>query len=214
MTTPEDVLAQITRFGVMPVIVAQHTSDADVLGEGLVSGGLPVAEVTLRTPAAGSVLDALAQRGDILVGAGTVTTAEQVDVAADLGATFIVSPGIDPDIVERCQKLGVLPLPGVATASELQLAVRLGLATVKLFPAALLGGPSAIDALSAPFPGMRFLPSGGIRLSDVADYLARPSVAAVCGSWMVGPAVIASGPVDIAAAVAETVAIAGEARGR
>jgi 2-dehydro-3-deoxyphosphogluconate aldolase/(4S)-4-hydroxy-2-oxoglutarate aldolase len=169
----------------LPVVIADDTGCGFALREALIGGGLPVAEVTLRTPAALDVIRVLAERGDILVGAGTVLSPAQVDQAVDAGATFIVSPGLSHAVVERCHERGVLPLPGAVTATEVQAALELGLDTVKFFPAESAGGPRAITALAAPFAGISFIPTGGISAANVDSYLALPSVAAVGGSWMV-----------------------------
>ncbi len=141
--------------------------------------------MTLRTPAAPDVIRVLSERGDILVGAGTVLTAAQVDTAVEAGATFIVSPGLSRAVVERCLERGVLPIPGTVTATEVQAALELGLDTVKFFPAESTGGAPAIAALAAPFAGVSFIPTGGITAANLDTYLALPSVAAVGGSWVV-----------------------------
>jgi 2-dehydro-3-deoxyphosphogluconate aldolase / (4S)-4-hydroxy-2-oxoglutarate aldolase len=178
-------LAHLRMHAVLPVIVADDHDCAASLGDALVAGGLPVAEVTLRTPAALDVIRVLAQRTDILVGAGTVLTAEQVDAAAEAGAAFIVSPGLSRAVVERCFERGVVPIPGAVTATEVQAALELGLDTVKFFPAESAGGASAIAALAAPFATVSFVPTGGISTANVDSYLVLPSVIAVGGSWMV-----------------------------
>jgi 2-dehydro-3-deoxyphosphogluconate aldolase/(4S)-4-hydroxy-2-oxoglutarate aldolase len=170
---------------VLPVVVTDDPDCAASLGDALVAGGLPLAEVTLRTPAAPDVIRALVQRGDILVGAGTVLTVAQVDTAVDAGAAFIVSPGLSRAVIERCFERGVPPIPGAVTATEVQAALELGVNTVKFFPAESAGGANAISALAAPFAGMSFVPTGGINASNLDSYLALPSVVAVGGSWMV-----------------------------
>ncbi|HEY5050615.1 MAG TPA: bifunctional 4-hydroxy-2-oxoglutarate aldolase/2-dehydro-3-deoxy-phosphogluconate aldolase [Acidothermaceae bacterium] len=178
-------LDQLRMHVVLPVVVADDRDCATPLGNALVAGGLPVAEVTLRTPAALDVIRVLAQRADILVGAGTVLTADQVDAAVDAGAAFIVSPGLSRTVVDRCFEHRVLPLPGAATATEVQAALELGLDTVKFFPAESAGGANAISALAAPFADVSFVPTGGINVSNLDSYLALPSVVAVGGSWMI-----------------------------
>ena len=170
---------------VVPVVVLDEVEGADGLGRALVTGGLPVAEVTLRSPGASAVLEALAARGDVLVGAGTVVSAEQVDVAVDAGARFVVSPGVSASVVRRCQDRDVPVVPGVSTATEVIAALDLGLSTVKLFPAEACGGLRTLAALAAAFPQVRFLPTGGITAALAPSYLAHPAVAAVGGSWMV-----------------------------
>ena len=184
-------LAAIEAAGVVPVVVLDDEADADFIGGVLTEGGLPVAEVTFRTRHAEAGLRTLAARGDVLVGAGTIVTVEQAKRAVDSGAAFLVSPGLDADVVQAAADLGVPVLPGIATASELQAAVRLGVDTVKAFPARLLGGPPFLHALAGPFPQVRFMPSGGITASDVAAYLRLESVFAVGGSWMVDSTLVA-----------------------
>ena len=190
---------------VLPVVVADDRECAVSLGDALVAGGLPLAEVTFRTAAAPDVIRVLAQRGDILVGAGTVLTPDQVDTAVDAGATFIVSPGLSRAVVTRCLERGVLAIPGAVTATEVQAALELGLHTVKFFPAESAGGPAAISALAAPFAGVSFVPTGGINATNIDSYLALPSVAAVGGSWMVPRSLVHShdvaGLVDLIASV-------------
>jgi len=178
-------LAQLRTHAVLPVIIADDRDCADSLGDALVAGGLPLAEVTLRTPAALDVIRVLAQRTDILVGAGTVLTADQVDASVDAGAAFIVSPGLSRAVVGRCLDRAVLPIPGAVTATEVQAALEFGLDTVKFFPAESAGGSAAISALAAPFASMSFVPTGGVNDSNLDSYLALPSVIAVGGSWMV-----------------------------
>jgi 2-dehydro-3-deoxyphosphogluconate aldolase/(4S)-4-hydroxy-2-oxoglutarate aldolase len=179
------LLAALSRHRLVPVVVIDDARSADALGDALVSGGLPVAEVTFRTDAGVEALRRLADRGDLLVGAGTVLTPAQVDEAVEAGAAFVVSPGLSRPVVERCLELGVLPLPGAVTATEIQAALELGLTTVKFFPAESSGGAAAVRALAAPFGGVTFMPTGGIGPANLSDYLALPAVRAVGGSWMV-----------------------------
>lgn len=193
MLADDAFLETLERVRLVPVVVLDDAADADPLAEALVDGGLGVAEVTFRTDAARDAIDAIASRGDVIVGAGTVLTPEQVDLAVDAGASFVVSPGLSPAVVERCRKRGVPTLPGAVTATEIQAALELGLTTLKFFPARSSGGPEAIAALAAPFPGVRFVPTGGIGVDDCLDYLALPSVVAVGGSWMVPKAMIRAG---------------------
>jgi 2-dehydro-3-deoxyphosphogluconate aldolase / (4S)-4-hydroxy-2-oxoglutarate aldolase len=180
-----DVLPALSAARLVPVVVLDDAADAEALAGALVAGGLPVAEVTFRTAAAQDSIRAMAARGDILVGAGTVLTVTQVDQAVAAGARFVVSPGLSRAVVQRCQEHGVLALPGAVTASEVMAALELGLTTVKFFPAGTSGGAAAIKALAAPFGDVRFVPTGGVGPKNLADYLALPCVAAVGGSWMV-----------------------------
>jgi len=184
-TSTTDVLKALSAARLVPVVVLDDAADADALAGALVAGGLPVAEVTFRTAAAADSIRAMTARGDILVGAGTVLTAEQVDQAVAAGASFVVSPGLSRAVVERCGEHGVLALPGAVTATEIQAALELGLTAVKFFPAGTSGGPAAIKALAAPFGNVQFVPTGGVGPGNLADYLAIPAVAAVGGSWMV-----------------------------
>jgi 2-dehydro-3-deoxyphosphogluconate aldolase / (4S)-4-hydroxy-2-oxoglutarate aldolase len=152
---------------VLPVVVADDPDCAVPLGDALVAGGLPLAEVTFRTRAAPDIIRALAERGDIVVGAGTVLTPAQVDTAVEAGAVFIVSPGLSRAVVDRCFERGVLAIPGAVTATEVQAALELGLDVVKFFPAESAGGTAAISALATPFAGVSFVPTGGINASNL-----------------------------------------------
>jgi 2-dehydro-3-deoxyphosphogluconate aldolase / (4S)-4-hydroxy-2-oxoglutarate aldolase len=197
MTTaiPAELTARelLTRCPLVPVVVLDRAEDAVPLGEALLAGGITGVEITLRTAAG---LDAIALAAqclpDLTVGAGSVLTPDHVDQVVDAGAKFVVSPGLHAPVIARCVQRSVPALPGVATASEVMTAVNLGLAEVKFFPAGLLGGPAAIKAMSAPFPGMSFLPSGGVGPDNLSDYFALPCVPAVSGSWMVDPGLIRS----------------------
>ncbi len=203
-----DVLSALCAARLVPVVVLDDAADADPLAAALVAGGLPVAEVTFRTAAAEDSIRAMSARGDMLVGAGTVLTAAQVDLAVAAGASYIVSPGLSRAVVERCQEHGVLALPGAVTATEVQAALELGLSTVKFFPAGTSGGAPAIAALAAPFGGVRFVPTGGVGPKNLHEYLAIPAVAAVGGSWMVPRASVAAGDfAGITRLTAEAVAL-------
>lgn len=183
MTSP--VLEQIAALRVVPIIVIDDARDAPALGEALASGGLPVAEITLRTPLAVEAIERMATaHPDVIVGAGTVRTPEQVTAAVDAGARFLVSAGLDADVVRAAQAADVPILPGAVTPTEVQAATRLGITTVKFFPAGALGGPSTIRSLAGPFPEVRFVPTGGVDLDTMASYLAVPEVPACGGSWM------------------------------
>ena len=182
------ILEQIHRLAVIPVVVLDDADSAPALLEALKAGGLPAAEFTFRTAAAvDAIRAACTAHPDALIGAGSVTLPEQVDAAIDAGARFVVSAGLDDDVVRRTVGRGATPLPGCATASELMRAIRLGLDCVKFFPAEALGGIRMIRALAAPFPGLRFVPTGGIEPANVDAYLTDPRVLAVGGSWMVRP---------------------------
>ncbi|MFE2971259.1 bifunctional 4-hydroxy-2-oxoglutarate aldolase/2-dehydro-3-deoxy-phosphogluconate aldolase [Streptomyces sp. NPDC059340] len=178
---------------VMPVLTVPDPATAGPLAEALAAGGSRCAEVTFRTPDAAHVLKTMAAHGGLAVGAGTVLTAGQVERAVAAGARFVVSPGYDEDVVAACRELGVPVVPGIATPTELMRALRAGITTVKLFPAEALGGLPALRALAAPFPGVRFVPTGGIGPGQLSGYLAEPAVLAVGGSWMATPALLEDG---------------------
>ena len=180
----------------MPVVVLDDALDAEPLAQALIDGGLPLAEVTFRTEAARDAIARMAERGDMLVGAGTILTPRQVDLAVDAGAAFIVSPGLSRAVVERCAERGVAVLPGAVTATEVQAALEMGLTALKFFPARASGGVEAVVALSAPFGDVRFVPTGGIDADDCATYLGLECVIAVGGSWMVPRRAIAEGEFD------------------
>ena len=204
------VLHALGAARLVPVVVLDDAAHADDLAAALVAGGLPVAEVTFRTAAAADAIRAMVARGDVLVGAGTVLSPAQVDQAVAAGARYVVSPGLSRAVVERCHEHGVLPLPGAVTATEVQAAVELGLEAVKFFPAATAGAAPAIRALSAPFTGMRFVPTGGIGPQHLTDYLAIDVVAAVGGSWMAPRDLVAAGAFpEITRRTAAAVALAG-----
>ncbi len=194
MTDP--LLERVCEQRVIPVVVIDDLATAAPLGRALASAGAGAVEVTLRTAAAEGALAVLAERGDLLVGAGTVVRPEQVDAATRAGAQFVVSPGLSARVVERCRDLGVSIVPGVATASEVMAALALDLSLLKLFPAEACGGIALVRALGGPFPGVRFIPTGGIDAANAGDYLRLASVAAIGGSWMVAQALLAAGNYD------------------
>ena len=177
--TPPRTLVEI-----IPVVEIDDPDDAAPLAAALLAGGVTVLEITLRTPAALEAISRVASTTEMTVGAGTVLDSNQANAAAAAGAQFVVSPGLDDAVVERTQQLGLRPVPGVATASELQHARRLGLGLVKVFPAKQLGGADFIAALSAPFPDMQFMPSGGVGLDNAAAYAAVSSIASLGTSWV------------------------------
>ena len=187
-------LETITRVGIVPVITIDDAARAVDLASALAAGGIDCAEITLRTPAGLAAIAAIAEAlPDFTVGAGTVLTADDVTRVTDAGARFVVSPGFDDEVVDHARELGVLPVPGVATATEVQRALRAGVDHLKLFPAAQLGGRAMIDALAAPFATVRFLPSGSVSAANMAHYRESPEVFAVSGSWMATRAMIAAG---------------------
>ena len=190
--TEHDVLRAVLGGRVVPVVVLEELETAVPVALALQAGGLPVAEVTFRTAVAVDAINRIAGDTDVLVGAGTVVRPEQVDEAVAAGARFIVTPGLSLRVIERCRELDVLVIPGVATATEVIAALDQGLDVLKLFPAEAAGGIALLRALRGPFPDVRFVPTGGISAANAASYLALPSVAAVGGSWMVAPELVAA----------------------
>jgi 2-dehydro-3-deoxyphosphogluconate aldolase/(4S)-4-hydroxy-2-oxoglutarate aldolase len=197
---------------ILPVVVVTDPGMAEPLAAALLGGGVGCAEVTFRTDAAVEAIKTMAAHPDLLVGAGTVLTADQVDRAVGAGARFVVSPGFSPRVVQRCQELGIPVYPGVATATEIQMALDAGVEIVKFFPAEQLGGAATIRALAAPFRSVRFIPTGGVNPGNLAEYLALPAVFAVGGTWMVAPELLAAG--DWAQVSRLTAAAVHRARGR
>ena len=191
----KDPLAAVAAQRVLPVVTIADVGAARELAVALQAAGARAVEVTFRSDAAAGAIEVFADQG-FVVGAGTVRSIEQADVAAAAGASFAVSPGLDREVVERCAELGLTPLPGVATASELTEALLLGISTVKLFPAEAIGGVALIRALAAPFPEARFVPTGGLDPENAPAYLALPQVTAVGGSWMVATSLLAAGAWD------------------
>ena len=179
------VLDEIRRLKIVPVIVIDNAERALGLADALADGGLPCAEITFRTPAAAEALRRIAtERPNVLAGAGTVLTTDQAARAQAAGARFIVSPGINPKVVEWCQDHSLPVFPGVCTPTEIETALECGLNVVKFFPAEPSGGLGFLKAIAAPFPDLAFMPTGGITATNVRDYLAFNRVVACGGSWM------------------------------
>ena len=178
---------------IVPVIVIDEASRARDLAEALVAGGIGCGEFTLRTPAALAALEAAAGVPGFVAGVGTVVSPGQLDAAVGAGARFAVTPGFDDEVVAAAQAQGLDIVPGIATPTELGRALRAGIDHVKVFPAGVLGGTAYLDALAGPFPGARFLPSGGVSQGNAGEYLAHPSVFAVSGGWVVPRDAIAAG---------------------
>lgn len=182
----EDMIRRFREAKVIPVIAMEDAGASERLADALCEGGLPAAEVTFRTEAAAEIIDRMRRRHpEMLVGAGTVLTSWDADAAAEAGAEFIVSPGLNPEIVEYSIGLGIPVCPGVATASEIERAMSFGLNAVKFFPAEMLGGLRTIRALSAPYKDMQFMPTGGVTPEGAAEYLKYDRIFAVGGSWIV-----------------------------
>lgn len=181
-----DILRKIGEMGIVPVVVLNDSIDAKPLAQALCEGGLPCAEVTFRTEAAEESIQIMTEKfPDMLIGAGTVLTIEQVDRAVAAGAKFIVSPGFNPDVVKYCIDNKILIIPGCANPSDVEQAISYGLEVVKFFPAEQTGGLAYIKAIAAPYVSMKFMPTGGINPKNVQEYLAYERILACGGSWMV-----------------------------
>jgi 2-dehydro-3-deoxyphosphogluconate aldolase/(4S)-4-hydroxy-2-oxoglutarate aldolase len=180
--------------GIIPVIKLQDASKAVPLARALLAGGIDVIEITFRTGAAAQAIAAIAAEApDMTPGAGTVLTPDHLQAAKDAGARFIVSPGLDADIVKAAQSYGLTVIPGAVTPTEITAALKLGLKTVKFFPAQIYGGASAIKSLAAPFSDIKFIPTGGIGQSSAPEYWKIPQVLAVGGTWMAPERLIEAG---------------------
>lgn len=180
------VLEKLNKIGIVPVVVINNVEDAAPLAKALCAGGLPCAEVTFRTAAAKEAIKIMTETcPEMVVGAGTVLNAEQVDAAVEAGATFIVSPGLNPKTVRYCQEKGVAVTPGTSSPTDIEQAIELGLDVVKFFPAEQSGGIAKIKAMAAPYVNMKFMPTGGISAKNINDYLSFPRIIACGGSWMV-----------------------------
>jgi 2-dehydro-3-deoxyphosphogluconate aldolase/(4S)-4-hydroxy-2-oxoglutarate aldolase len=190
------VLNRIAELKLIPMVVLDYAEHAEPFADALVQGGLPVAEITFRTTAAEAAIQSLAKRGDLLVGAGTVLTTEQADRAIDAGAQFIVSPGSNPKVVEHVRKRGVTMCPGVVTPTDIELAMSLGITTLKFFPAETMGGVAMLKALAGPYPEVRFIPTGGITPELLPNYLRLANVVACGGSWLAPRHLLVEGKFD------------------
>jgi 2-dehydro-3-deoxyphosphogluconate aldolase/(4S)-4-hydroxy-2-oxoglutarate aldolase len=181
----DELRTRLRRLRVVPVLVIDEPDAAEPLAAALMEGGLPCAEVTLRTPGALEAMRRMAEaQPDLLVGAGTVLTARQAADARAAGARFIVAPGLNERMVDYCLDQGVPVIPGVCTPSEIEHALQLGLRTLKFFPAEAMGGLKFLKAIAAPYGQVEFMPTGGIDRAKLADYLAFDRVVACGGSWM------------------------------
>lgn len=192
-----EVLEKIQKIGIVPVVVLDDAKDAAPLAKALCEGGLPCAEVTFRTAAAEESIRIMAKEfPEMLVGAGTVLTTEQVDRAVNAGAKFIVSPGLNPTVVKYCVDKGIPVTPGTSNPSDVEMAISLGLDVVKFFPAEQAGGINMIKAMAAPYTQMKFMPTGGINAKNINSYLAFDKILACGGSWMVKKDLVAAGEFD------------------
>jgi 2-dehydro-3-deoxyphosphogluconate aldolase/(4S)-4-hydroxy-2-oxoglutarate aldolase len=188
------VLEELEKTGIVPVITIDDAEKAAPLAKALAAGGIPCAELTFRTAGGEEAMRRIAAEAPgVLLGAGTVLTADQVDRAAAAGAKFIVSPGLNPKVVARCAEKGVPVIPGCATPSDIERALEAGLEAVKIFPAEQSGGLDYIKALAAPYPNLKFMPTGGINAQNIAAYIAFDRVLACGGSWMAGADLINAG---------------------
>lgn len=192
-----EILEKIQKLGIVPVVVLNNSKDAAPLAKALCEGGLPCAEVTFRTDAAEESIRIMAEKfPNMLIGAGTVLTTEQVDRAVNAGARFIVSPGLNPRVVKYCMEKNIPITPGTANPSDLEQAIELGLKVVKFFPAEAAGGLNMIKSMAAPYVNMKFMPTGGIHAKNLTSYLDFPKILACGGSWMVKSDLIESGQFD------------------
>lgn len=188
-----DVLSRLAAAGVVPVVVLDNAADAVPTAKAMVAGGIDVMEITFRTAAAADSIRAVAAEvPEMLVGAGTVLNLEQCKLAVECGAKFIVSPGYDEETVAWCVENGVAVTPGCVTPTEIMAALKHGLKVVKFFPANVYGGLNAIKALSGPFVGLKFIPTGGVNQQNLGEFVSNPSIHAVGGSWVCPKADIAA----------------------
>lgn len=207
--------SRLRAYGVVPVVELRDSTGAEDLFAALSAGGIPAAEITLRTPGAASALEQLIDRHpEALLGAGTVRNLEDARRVVGMGASFVVSPGTDEEIIEYCFQHDVLALPGVCTPTEIMRALRAGARLVKFFPAELAGGLPFLKALAGPFGDVSFVPTGGITEANLENYLRLPQVAACGGSWIVSPQLLAAGRFeDIETLVRKARDIVGMVRG-
>ena len=191
------ILQTFERCGIIPVVVLEKSSDAVPLTKALLAGGINVAEVTFRTEAAEESIRLIAdQVPEMLVGAGTVLTLGQLDRAYQAGARFIVSPGFDPKLVERCRELELPIFPGAVTPTEIMQILNEGLDIVKFFPAGNFGGLKTMKSLAAPFTNIRFMPTGGVNADNLAEFLEFDKILAVGGSWICSSKLVKEGKFD------------------
>ncbi len=181
---------------IIPVLVIENSANAEALGESLVKNNLPVAEVTLRTTTALDSIRTMSSVRGLITGAGTVLNVDHAKAAVDAGASFLVSPGLNEAVIKYAQSVGVPIIPGVVTPTEVGRAIELGVEIVKLFPAEAVGGPKLLKAYNSVYPNLKFMPTGGIALSNISDYLGLPNVIACGGSWMVPGDLLESGDFD------------------
>lgn len=210
-----EVIKKISSYGIIPVIKIDNADDAVPLCRTLMEGGLPVAEITFRTDAAEESIRRVSKEyREILLGAGTVLNVDQTKRAVDAGASYIISPGFSRSVVEYCVKKDIAVMPGAVTPTEIQYLIEYGLDVAKFFPAEQVGGLPMMKALAAPFPQMRFMPTGGINAKNILEYLSYNKVIACGGSWMVKDELIKTGQYDkMREFVKETVELIGQRSG-
>jgi len=203
------VLEKLEKIGIVPVIKIDDAEKAVPLAKALAAGGIPCAEVTFRTAQGAEAIRRIAKEApEVLVGAGTVLTPAQVDQAIDAGARFIVSPGLNPKTVAYCREKGIPVTPGCATPSEIEWALELGLEAVKFFPAEQAGGLEYIKAVCGPYPGIKFMPTGGVGPGNIAKYIAFDRILACGGSWMATADMISAGDFEKITALSKEAVLA------
>lgn len=190
------IINQFEKMRVIPVVAIENAQDAAQLADTLIEGGLPCAEITFRTAAAVDAMRIMAQRGDILVGAGTVLKVDQVKTAVDVGAQFMVSPGFNPKVVGYCVENNITITPGISTPSDIEAALECGVDVLKFFPAEAFGGLNTLKAMSGPYGNVRFVPTGGISPANLVEYLQFPKTLACGGTWIAKTGLIAEGNFD------------------
>lgn len=191
-----EILKQFEKMRVVPVVAIQNAEDSMQLAGALTESGLPCVEITFRTAAAIDAMRIIAQRGDILVGAGTVLKVDQVKAAVDVGARFMVAPGFNPKVVEYCVENHITITPGICTPSDIEAALDFGLEVLKFFPAEAFGGLKTLKAMSGPYTTVKFIPTGGISPDNLLEYLQFPKVIACGGTWIAKSALISEGKFD------------------
>ena len=201
-----EIAKQIEALKVVPVVAIESVDDAERLADALTEGGIPCAEITLRTEAGLASIEALAKRSEFLVGAGTVNNAEQAAKVMEAGAKFIVAPGFNPRTVKWCVDNNAPVFPGTSNPTDLEQALEFGLDVVKFFPAEAMGGVKTLKAFHGPYRSIRFMPTGGVNMSNLSHYLSLPYVIGCGGSWMAKSSLIADGQFgEITRLAAETV---------